>query len=557
VTLPHENVDFVFPKYSANPVLLPMRVRIFYRVTYGDDDLVAMFPTQVNGYYETVLNATRNFQFTTDTVDARWGAEPEWKLFDREGALINSYTGINTAITSQYEEFYISVNVPVLGGSGNASVNHYNIDNFLLENGYGVEIATISDYPSGSDLAERMASEGSFWHWEKSDSMGRGTYDNAEHYLASARFSRTILFKIFSDQCLDLMANGTLNLTYFDPIAGSTCATGYKANLTIGLVDLTLSSDGLVVLRDDYISPLPSATVKIGNPSDQPIDNITYSLKMKRYAIRTKDTSTSVIDTWDPLVIIPGDGIDMGEDCVFSITNSVSAGASVSGSFEISYSEISEFANKCGYTLPEGKSIASGIFIFELEMSYGSTTKTTELAFRLGYKHCISMRTENLHGILQDPSSKKWSGIKDVDLTITEVNDVTLSKIGSLNSLFAVMSSLIYVSPVSKTIVSYGVSNWGSYGSIGSYGVMSGTTIKRVILAGIDGKTWASADYANLQTGSAYLSIRLADNYSSFLTVQNTERIIDIVAPPVFEIITTPDGSEIDDISEAEFGEQG
>ena len=107
-----------------------------------NDNLVAMFPTQVNGYYETVLNATRNFQFTTDTANARWGSEPEWKLFDKTGELLDSDTGINAAISSQYDEFYIAINVPVLGGESVTSVNHYNINNFFLDNGSGVEIST-------------------------------------------------------------------------------------------------------------------------------------------------------------------------------------------------------------------------------------------------------------------------------------------------------------------------------------------------------------------------------------------------------------------------------
>jgi hypothetical protein len=276
---------------------------------------------------------------------------------------------------------------------------------------------------------------------------------------------------------------------------------------------------------------------------------------MKNYAIRTKSTSTGTIDSWGSLVTIAGDGIDMSGEYENYIPDSVPAGASTSGWFEIYYGAISDFANKCGYTLPAGKSIASGIFIFELEMSYGIVTKTTELAFRLGYKHCISMRTVNVHGIVQD-SSKKWSGIKNVDLTITEVSDAnTLNKIGSLNSLYALSASLIYVSPVSKTIVSNGVGSFGSGGSIGSYGTITGTAIKRVILAGTSGRAWGSSYYANLQTGSAYLSILLIDNDGSILSVQNPARTIDIVAPPVFDITTTPDGSEIDDISEAIFSE--
>ena len=555
VTLLHENVDFVFPKYSTNPKLLPMRVRFFYRVTYGDDNLVAMFPTQVNGYYETVLNATRNFQFTEDTENARWGAEPEWKLFDKTGVLqLDSDTGISAAISSQYDEFYIAVNVPVLGGAYATSVNHYNINNFFLDNGSGLVISTTNEYPVSSPLGELMTSEGSFWQWKQSVSGGKGTYDNSEYYLASARFSKTILFKILPHQCIELMTYPILNLTYLDQPAIDTCATGYKATLTISLVDLTLSSDGLVLLEDNFFI-FPYAMVDISNPSEQLIDNITYSLKMKKYAIRTKSTSTGVIDTWGSLVTIAGDGIDMSGEYENYLPGSVSAGASTSGWFEIYYGAISDFANKCGYTLPAGKSIASGIFIFELEMSYGIVTKTTELAFRLGYKHCISMRTANVHGIVQD-SSKKWSGIKDVALTITEVSDAnTLNKIGSLNSLYALDASLIYISPVSKTITSSGVSSFGSGGSIGSYGVMGGTATKTITLAGAGGRAWGSSHYANLQTGSAYLSISLSDNNGSFLSVQNPARTIDIVAPPVFDITTTPDGSEIDDSSEAEFSE--
>jgi hypothetical protein len=104
--------------------------------------------------------------------------------------------------------------------------------------------------------------------------------------------------------------------------------------------------------------------------------------------------------------------------------------------------------------------------------------------------------------------------------------------------------------------VNYGVGSFGSSGSIGSYGVMSGTTTKRVILAGVSGRAWGSDNYANLQTGSAYLSILLIDSNGGLsLSVQNIAMTIDIVAPPVFDITTTPDGSEIDDNSEAEFSE--
>lgn len=556
VTIDSGGVDFVFPKYSTNPVLLPMRLRFFYRVTYGEDSLVAMFPAQINGYYETVLNATRSFQFTTATAGARWGAVPEWKLFNKTGEqIINSATGLNTSLTSEEDEFYIAVNVPILGKADANSVNHYDINNFFLDNGNGVVISTTNNYPSGSNLGALMATEGSSWKWNKSDSGGKTTYDSAEHYLASARFFRTILFKVLPSQCLELITNPTLNLTYLDQPAIDTCSTGYTTSLTIDILDLTLSSDGVVLLSDYFPSCL--SMVKITNPSDQLINNITYSLKMKKYAIRTKNASTGAIDSWGSLTTIDGDGIDMSEDCNIYLPGNVAAGASVTGYFStIDYYEISDFANKCGYTIPSGKSIASGVFIFELEMSYGAVTKTTQAAFRLGYEHCISMRTTNIHGILQD-SSKKWSGIKDVDLTITEVSDAnTLSKIESLNSLYAISASLNYVSPVSKTITSYGINSFGSSGSIGSYATMTGTTTKTVTLAGTGGRSWAPDYYANLQTGSAYLLITLADNNGSSLTVQNPSMTIDIDAPPMFDITTTPDGSEIDNISEAHFSEE-
>lgn len=554
VTIDSDGVDFVFPKYLANPVLLPMRLRFFYRVTYGEDNLVAMFPTQINGYYETVLNATRNFQFTTATAGARWGAEPEWKLFNKTGEqIIDSDTGLNTSLTSEEDEFYIAVNVPILGKANATSVNHYDINNFFLDNGNGVVISTTNDYPSQSNLGALMATEGSSWKWSKSDSGGKTTYDNAEHYLASARFSRIILFKVLPYQCLELMTHPTLNLTYLDQPAINTCATGYTTSLTIDIVDLTLSSDGMVLLNDSFSSCY--SMVNITNPSDQLINNITYSLKMKKYAIRTKNASTGAIDPWGSLITITGDGIDMSGDCDISIPNSVNAGASASGYFTIGYDEISDFANKCEYVLPTGKAIASGIFIFELEMSYGAATKTTQSAFRLGYEHCISMRMTDVHEILQD-SSKKWSGIKNVALTIDEVSDSeTLNKIESLNSLYGLDASLNYVSPVSKTITSNGINSFGSNGSIGSYATMTGTTTKTVTLAGNGGMSWASTHYANLQTGSAYLSMRLSDDDGSFLTVHNPSKIIDIVAPPMFDITTTPDGSEIDDNSEAGFGD--
>lgn len=554
VTIDSDGVNFVFPTYSTNPVLLPMRLRFFYRVTYGEDNLVAMFPTEINGYYETVLNATRSFQFTTATAGARWGAEPEWKLFTKTGEqIIDSATGLNTSLTSDSEEFYIAVNVPILGKANATSVNHYDINNFFLDNGNGVVISTTNNYPGGSNLSALMATEGSSWKWSKSDSGGKTTYDNAEHYLASARFSRTILFKVLPYQCLELITNPTLSLTYLDPPAIDTCATGYTTSLTIDISDLTLSSDGMVLLGDSFSSPY--SYVSIGNPSEQLIDDITYSLKMKKYAIRTKNTSTEVIDSWGSLITIAGDGIDMSGDCDIFLPSSISAGASDTGYITIGYDEISDFANKCEYVLQTGKSIASGIFIFELEMSYGAATKTTQLAFRLGYEHCISMRTTDVHEILQD-SSKKWSGIKNVALTIDEVSDSeTLNKIESLNSLYGLNASLNYVSPVSKTITSDGINSFGSNGSIGSYATMTGTTTKTVTLAGNGGMSWASTHYANLQTGSAYLSMTLRDDDGSFLAVHNPSRTIDIVAPPMFDITTTPDGSEIDDNSEAGFGD--
>lgn len=559
VTIRLDDVDFVFPKYSTNPVLLPMRVRFFYIVTYGEDNLAAMFPRQINGYYETVLNATRNFKFTSDTASARWGAQPEWKLFTKTGELIDEATGLNTQLSSEYDEFYIAINVPILGGTSSTSVDHYDINSFVLDNSNGVEIATTSDYPSQSDLGELMAAEGSSWRWKQSPyglnpaSPSPVTYDNTDYYLASARFTRTILFKVVPSQCIDLMANPVLGLTYLDQAANDVCVTGYTASLTIDLVDLTLSSDGIIFLSD--ILGFPYSMVSISNPSDQLIDNITYSLKMKRYAIRTKTTSTGAIGSWGSLTTIAGDGIDVSDDCDISLPSSINAGASVDSYFWFNnYSNISDFANKCGYTPPAGKSIASGVFIFELEMSYGAVTKTTELAFRLGYEHCISMRTANVHEILQD-SSKKWSGIKNVALTITEVNDPVLNKVESLNSLYTIDASLHYVSPVSKTITSSGLLSFGTGGSIGSYATMTGTTTKTVTLAGTGGKSWTPTYYANLQTGSAYLSILLMDVDSNTLTVQNASRIIDIVAPPAFDITTTPEGSEIDANSEAHFSE--
>ena len=109
---------YVVPSPSNINVLLPIRVRFFYRITYksGEQEILLSFPQQANGFYETVLNADRPYQFLPDT-DKEY-APNEWQVFDIDGKEMFRGEGENPTpynITANSNGAYVLLKESIIG----------------------------------------------------------------------------------------------------------------------------------------------------------------------------------------------------------------------------------------------------------------------------------------------------------------------------------------------------------------------------------------------------------------------------------------------------------
>lgn len=117
ITCADGNREFVAPAPSSLHVMLPIRVRFFYVITYvsGEQEIVMAFPHQVNGFYETVFNADQPYRFLGTTKEY---ATNEWRVFDISGNEIAVAPGTNPAsytITPNSNGAYLLMKESIIG----------------------------------------------------------------------------------------------------------------------------------------------------------------------------------------------------------------------------------------------------------------------------------------------------------------------------------------------------------------------------------------------------------------------------------------------------------
>jgi hypothetical protein len=550
--------DFIMPKYTQSSTpMLPMRVRYFYVVTYDTTNLVATFPTTAFTYYEVVLNATRSYEFTTTTSGARWGVVPRFRIYDKTGAFLNDASDgahlLTQTALSQYDEFYIVADVQLLGGKDQGTVEHYNKNNFKLSYGADVFLSPISTYPNQSDLSEYMAANGSGWTYVDGSSA-RTSFDNTNYLHISSRYKASIAFKVMPAQSATMFDGRLMQLKYYEPSELADHDTGYSLHMTVTLVDFSVSASDYTLFVDTIGAAAPDLIVT--NPSpDVSITLESYAIRLKKYALRLKTKTTGTLDSsWLGVTTLPNGGTDMTSEFDWMTGGSLLVVPPNTTYWDALYMlqiyYIEDMLPYLNYTLASTKSIACGIFVFELEMTYGSITKTTNFVIRAGMEPCIRVRSLNNHSIMQN-ASNLWTGIKDVAIEVIDRNDVDMNSISSFGSFGASGVTLNYVTPSGKSISTTGPSSWESFNL---YATFSGTTTKTITLAPTGGKSWSSQYNAKLQTGSAYLSLTLYDSIGAQMVVSIPSKLIDISAPSGFDVTITPEGSEIDEVSEAAFG---
>lgn len=542
--------DFIMPKYTQSGTsMLPMRVRYFYAVTYDTTNLVATFPTTAGTYYEVVLNATRSYEFTTTTSGARWGVVPRFRIYDKTGAFLNDASDGTHLLTqtalSQYDEFYIVADVQLLGGDKPQTVGHYDKNNFKLYYAVDGLLTPISTYPQSSDLNVYMAENGSGWTYV----AGSGNY-----LRISSKYKMSIAFKVTPVQSATMFNGRLMQLKYFEPSEIADHDTGYSLHMTVTLVDFSVSAGGYTLFADTIGAA--TTDLMVTNPSpDVSITLESYAIRLKKYALRLKTTATGTLDaSWLAVTTLPNGGTDMTSEFDWAFGGSILTVPSNTTYWDMlcmtQIYYIEDMLPYLNYTPASTKSIACGIFVFELEMTYGSITKTTNFVIRAGMEPCIRVRSLNNHSIMQN-ASNAWTGIKDVAIEVIDRSDVDMNTISSFGSFGAYGVTLNYVTPSGRSISTTGPLSWGGFNTYASF---SGTTTKAITLAPTGGKSWSSQYNAKLQTGSAYLSLTLYDSTGAQMVVSIPSMLIDISAPSGFDVTITPEGSEIDEVSEAAFG---
>lgn len=114
--------NYVAPRPSNAGIMLPIRVRFYYVITYmsGEQEIQMAFPNQVNGYYETVFNADQPYRFLENVKEY---AENEWYVFDQDGTQISGNTGTNPLtfeITQNSTCAYVLLKESIIGCYDNA-----------------------------------------------------------------------------------------------------------------------------------------------------------------------------------------------------------------------------------------------------------------------------------------------------------------------------------------------------------------------------------------------------------------------------------------------------
>lgn len=286
--MPYNAQDYLVP---VNPnANVPLFLRYIYSVTYSiqGSEVTVNFPATANTYFETVLNALNNWQFTPNQGAQKQKGANSITFYDEAGEVVlggqsfDSNNSLTYNITSL--PVYIAVEV-ALKAHRSTALNCFNERYILIGDGDYILLGTNPGAPAGSKLSTALGSD-----WSQLG-IGGGVvkplappgdtfeFIDDDTYKFSTTYKRLVAGKI------DMPVNGNYFLAVRNEIDADSVSTGMMAVLstTITVPSVSLVAHVLTLSKET----MPTQTVaKIVNTLSSPITNVKRKFKLVYYATR-------------------------------------------------------------------------------------------------------------------------------------------------------------------------------------------------------------------------------------------------------------------------------
>jgi hypothetical protein len=286
--------DYLVP---VNPnANVPLFLRYIYSVTYTiqGTEVTVNFPTTANTYFETVLNALNNWQFTPNQPAQRQKGANSITFYDEEGEVLGEVDfDQNNSITYNITSLPVYLGVEVaLRGHRSAALNCFNDRYILIGQNSNIPLGTNPGAPAGSELSNALSG-----NWSVLGIGEIGIEPRAEPPFETFEFINNPTYK-FSNTYKRLVAgkiDTQVNDNYFLAVenegGGYSISTGMVASLstTITVPSVSLVANVLTLSKDT----MPTQTVaKIVNTLPSPITNVKRKFKLAYYATRAAGSNT-------------------------------------------------------------------------------------------------------------------------------------------------------------------------------------------------------------------------------------------------------------------------
>lgn len=285
--------DYLVP---VNPdANVPLFLRYIYSVTYAiqGTNVTVNFPAAANTYFETVLNALNNWQFTPNSGIQKQKGATGITIYDDTGAVLGgSEFGPNNSVTYEITSLPVYLGVEVaLKGHRPAALNCFNERYILSGDGDDIPLGTNPGAPAESALSNALSNNWSQMGIGKTLSPKAPPPDNFESindptYKFSTTYKRIVAGKI------DRQVNGNYFLAVKNEVGTESVSAGMLVTLstTITVPSVSLLAHVLTLRKDT----MPTQNVaKIVNTLPSPITNVKRKFKLAYYAVRPAGTNTN------------------------------------------------------------------------------------------------------------------------------------------------------------------------------------------------------------------------------------------------------------------------
>lgn len=298
--MPYYAKDYLVP---VNPnANVPLFLRYIYSVTYSiqGSEVTVNFPTTANTYFETVLNALNNWQFTPNQGAQKQKGANSITFYDEAGEVLDGQSfDSNNSLTYNITSLpvYIAVEV-ALKAHRSTALNCFNERYFLIGDGDYIPLGKNPGAPAGSELSTALRQPWTLGIGGGGGVRGGGgviplappgdTFEFIDNdtYKFSTTYKRLVAGKI------DMQVNGNYFLAVRNEIdTDRPVSTGMMAVLstTITVPSVSLVAHVLTLSKET----MPTQTVaKIVNTLSSPITNVKRKFKLVYYATRATGLNT-------------------------------------------------------------------------------------------------------------------------------------------------------------------------------------------------------------------------------------------------------------------------